>query len=214
MVPRFYPILDTAVLAARGLTPTSTAEVLLNEGAGILQYRHKEAFTQAHFDEARQIAKLCATANALFVMNDRADFALLLKDEGGRVGVHLGQTDLPVRAARVVVGADILIGYSTHNEAQLKNAAPQPADYLALGPIFGTTSKDQPDPIVGLENLKKWRPLTQRPLVAIGGISPDDAQRVLSAGADSLAVISGLFDEPGLDGLRSTVRTWLWVTGG
>ncbi len=213
VLPAFYPILDTAMLAKQSVTPVAAAEALLETGVGILQYRHKTDFTQAHFDEARQIAKLCAAAKSLFVMNDRADFALLLAEEGGRCGVHVGQTDLPVRAARAVVGPDLFIGYSTHNETQLRNAEPQPADYLALGPIFGTTTKDNPDPVVGLENLALWRSLTPKPLVAIGGLTPETAQAVLRAGADSLAVVSALFEEPGLTGLRSTAKTWLWVTG-
>jgi thiamine-phosphate pyrophosphorylase len=212
-LPRFYPILDTAALAANGLAPVDAARSLLDGGVRILQYRHKFDFTQAHFDEARQIAKLCATAGALFVMNDRADFALLLAKYGGHCGVHLGQTDLPVLAARKVTGPDIFIGRSTHSALQLQNADPQAADYLALGPIFGTTSKENPDPVVGDKNLATWRALTTKPLVAIGGITPETAQAVLRAGADSLAVISGLFEEPGLNGLKSTAKTWLWVTG-
>ncbi len=211
MLPRFYPILDTAILAARGFHPVKAAEALLETGVGILQYRHKEPFMQAHFDEARQIAKLCAAAGALFVMNDRADFALLLTKEGGRCGVHLGQTDLPVRAARIVAGQDIVIGYSTHNERQLRNAQPQPADYLALGPIFGTTTKDQPDPVVGVENLRKWRSLSAKPLVAIGGITLETAHSVFEAGADSVAIIGGLFQEPGLAGLRQAAQAWLAI---
>jgi len=213
VLPRFYPILDTAVLAARGYGPVAAAEVLLETGVRILQYRHKPAFTQAHFDEAREIAKLCAAAGAFFVMNDRADFALLLAREGGRCGVHLGQADLPVASARRVVGSDIVIGYSTHNERQLRNAAPQPADYLALGPIFGTTSKEQPDPVVGIENLQKWRSLSAKPLVAIGGITLGTAPAVLGAGADAVAIIGGLFQEPGLAGLKNLSRVWLDLTG-
>lgn len=211
MIPRFYPIIDTAILAVHGFEPVTTAEALLETGVGILQYRHKEAFLQRHFDEARQIAKLCAAAGALFVLNDRADFALLLATEGGRCGVHVGQTDLPVRAARIVVGPDILIGYSTHNELQLRNAEPQPADYLALGPIFGTTSKDKADPVVGLQNLKNWRSLTSKSLVAIGGITLKTAQSVFEAGADSVAIIGGLFQEPGLQALRTAAEAWLTV---
>lgn len=214
VLPAFYPILDTAVLAAHGLTAVTAAEALLETGVGILQYRHKTDFTQAHLDGARQIAKLCGSAGAMFVMNDRADFALLLAQEGAHCGVHLGQTDLPVSAARAVVGSDVFIGYSTHNELQVKNAESQAADYLALGPIFGTSSKEKPDPVVGVANLAKWRAFTPKPLVAIGGITAETAQAVLRAGADSLAVISGLFEEPGLAGLKSTAKTWLWVTGG
>jgi thiamine-phosphate pyrophosphorylase len=107
----------------------------------------------------------------------------------GAAGVHLGQDDLPPDAAREILGPGRLIGFSTHNEEQVKAAATAPVDYLAFGPIFATTSKDKPDPIVGCEGLKKVRTLTKKPLVAIGGITPENAGQVIEAGADSVAVI-------------------------
>lgn len=212
--PRFYPVVDTTVLEARGLDVVGVAEALLAAGARILQYRHKVEFTQARLDEAKRVARLCHAAQAQFVMNDRADFALLLaRDEWGtahRAGVHLGQTDLPVAAARRVVGSEAMIGYSTHNERQVRNAAQMPVDYVAVGPIFETGSKDTPDPVVGIGNLSRWRKLISRPLVAIGGITLERAGEVLAGGADSVAAISAIVgDGSGLDEVARRAREWV-----
>jgi thiamine-phosphate pyrophosphorylase len=212
--PRFYPIVDTALLDARGLDPLGVAEALIAAGARILQYRHKGEFTQARFDEAKRVSRLCHAAQIQFVMNDRADFALLLaRDESEaahRAGVHLGQTDLPVAAARQVLGDEALIGYSTHNERQLQNAAEMQVDYVALGPIFETGSKETPDPVVGIENLSRLRKLISRPLVAIGGITLERAGKVLASGADSVAVISAILgDSGGIDEVARRAREWV-----
>jgi len=217
--PRFYPIIDTATIEARGLDVAAVAGILLEAGARILQYRHKGEFTQARFDEAKAVARLCYAAEAQFVMNDRADFALLLAeaDEGGvphRRGVHLGQTDLPVTAARQVLGNGAMIGYSTHNEWQLRNAAQMAASYIALGPIYETGSKENPDPVVGIENLRAWRKLVPQPLIAIGGITLNRAGQVLAAGADSVAVISGVIGESTtLDEVAHRSREWMEAIG-
>ena len=215
--PRFYPIVDTTLLGARGLDAVGVTEALLAAGARILQYRHKGEFTQARFDEAKRVARLCHAAQAQFVMNDRADFALLLaRDESGTVhrpGVHLGQTDLPVAAARQVLGGEALIGYSTHNEWQIRNAAGMQVDYVALGPIFETGSKEAPDPVVGIENMNRWRKLISPPLVAIGGITLEKAVEVLASGADSVAVISAIAPNSGaLDELARRAREWVAAT--
>ena len=134
---------------------------------------------------------MCHACRVPLVVNDRADMARLVD-----AGLHLGQDDLPPSAARGILGTAML-GFSTHNQAQLRAAANQPADYLALGPIFGTVSKQNPDPVVGLEGLRQGRPLTLRPLVAIGGITRENARAVLHAGADSVAVIGDLFPADG-----------------
>jgi thiamine-phosphate pyrophosphorylase len=212
--PRFYPIVDTALLDARGLDAVGVAEALVAAGARILQYRHKGEITQAKFDEAKRVARLCQAAQVQFVMNDRADFALLLaRDEAGtahRAGVHLGQTDLPVAAARQVLGSEALIGYSTHNERQLRNAAGMQADYVALGPIFETGSKEKPDLVVGIENLSRWRKLVSCPLVAIGGITLEKAGETLARGADSVAVISAILGESsGIEEVARRAREWV-----
>jgi thiamine-phosphate pyrophosphorylase len=207
-VPRFYPILDTTVLAARQWDAGAAALCLLTAGVKILQYRHKDDWTQAHFDEAKKLSILCEAADILFVVNDRADFAHLLN-----AALHIGQDDLSPVAARTVIG-DAVLGFSTHNAEQLEWGDAEPVEYLSLGPIFATTSKLKPDPVVGLEGLRKLRPLTTKPLVAIGGITLENAVDVLGAGADSVAVISGILppqrDENAL--IRLTQR-WLKLTG-
>ncbi len=168
-------------------------KALLEAGVKILQYRHKDDWTQAHFEEAKQIATLCHDRGVLFVLNDRADFARLLG-----AALHLGQADLPPVAARRIV-SDEVIGFSTHDEVQLTRADAEPVEYVSLGPIFVTTSKSKPDPVVGVEGLRRLRPLTEKPLVAIGGITTENTRDVLDAGADSVAVISGLFQRPAIE---------------
>ena len=204
-LPSFYPILDTEVAARHGIDPVSAAASVLEAGAQILQFRHKGFLSHEVLGQMERIAALCRDARALFVVNDRADLATLLG-----TALHLGQDDLPPTAARRVTGPETLIGFSTHNERQLRAAQSEPVDYLALGPIFGTGSKQNPDPTVGLDELRRLRPLTERPLVAIGGITRDNARDVLAAGANSLAVIGDLFPQEG--NLRARAGEWLRVT--
>lgn len=207
-MPRFYPILDTALLAGRGLEVSIAAKALLEAGVAILQYRHKHAFHQEHFDDLRKLAEACRQAGALLVVNDRADFAVLLQ-----AGVHLGQSDLPILAARRVVGPNAIIGYSTHNEEQLRSGDEQPADYLAIGPVFETKSKQKPDPVVGVAELARLRKLTAKPLVAVGGIGLKQAKTVFDAGADSVAVISGVLTPScSPPSLRKRADEWMAAT--
>jgi len=203
-LPRLYPILDTGILGQRGFTAVKAAEAMLEGGAQILQFRHKGSYRRAVFEQAEQVAELCWKAGALFVIDDRADIALLLN-----AGVHVGQQDLPPGDVRRLIGPDRILGFSTHNEAQLRAAAEEPADYLALGPIFETASKQKPDPVVGLEELRRLRPLDQRPLVAIGGITRENARAVLDAGADSVAVIGDLLPrELSYESIRARMEEW------
>jgi thiamine-phosphate pyrophosphorylase len=167
------------------------SEALLEAGVRILQYRHKQNWTQAHFEEAKRIARLCHDAGVLFVLNDRADFACLIG-----AALHLGQDDLPPAAARRVI-SDEVIGFSTHNRLQLTRANEEAVEYLSLGPIFTTNSKARPDPVIGVAGLAELRPLTTKPLVAIGGITLENALETLKAGADSVAAISGILPEGG-----------------
>jgi thiamine-phosphate pyrophosphorylase len=204
-LPSFYPILDTEVAARRGIDPVSAAASILEAGAQILQFRHKGFLSREIFEQMERIAALCREGRALFVVNDRADLAQLMG-----AALHLGQDDPPPTAARRVTGPETLIGFSTHNERQLRAAQSEPVDYLALGPIFGTGSKHKPDPVVGLDELRRLRPLTERPLVAIGGLTRDNAREALAAGANSLAVIGDLFPQDG--NLRARVEEWLRVT--
>jgi thiamine-phosphate pyrophosphorylase len=207
-LPSFYPILDTIALSERGCAIITAAKALLEAGVKILQYRHKDDWTQVHFDEAKQIANLCHERGVLFVLNDRADFARLLG-----AALHVGQDDLPPLAARHVMG-DEVIGFSTHDKLQLTRANEEPVEYVSLGPIFVTNSKSKPDPVVGIDGLRGLRPLTDRPLVAIGGITPENARDVLGAGADSVALISGLLPHTcDQIALRRRAEEWIRLTG-
>jgi thiamine-phosphate pyrophosphorylase len=199
-----YPILDTGTVNRRGIGVVAAATQILEAGAQILQFRHKEFFSREVFAELEQVAALCREARAMFVVNDRADIARLTS-----AGLHLGQEDLLPVDARLVVGAETVIGFSTHNERQFREALAQPADYLAFGPIFSTASKENPDPVVGLDELSRLRALTKWPLVAIGGITRANARSVLAAGADSVAVIGDLYPEDGE--IRARVEEWLRI---
>lgn len=219
-LPRFYPILDVGSARKRHLEISAVARDILEAGATILQFRHKEFFGRDVFDELERVAGLCRQAGALLVVNDRVDIAQMLSSRHFDVGVHLGQQDLTPADARRVTGAAAIIGFSTHNELQLReaesSAASQPADYLAFGPIFGTASKQNPDPVVGLDALRRLRPLTSRPLVAIGGITRANARNVIDAGADSVAVIGDLFPSDLSSGpgrIRARAAEWLAVLG-
>jgi thiamine-phosphate pyrophosphorylase len=205
MLPSFYPILDPEIAARHRIDPIAAAEQILEGGATILQFRHKGFFSREVFAQLERVAELCRDARVLFVVNDRADLAALTG-----AALHLGQDDLTPSAARKVVGAKTLIGFSTHNELQLRAAQAEPADYLALGPIFGTASKQNPDPVVGLDELRRLRQLTDRPLVAIGGITRANAQSVLAAGPDSVAIIGDLFAEN--RNVRACTQEWVSLT--
>ena len=203
-LPRVYPILDTEQLDARGIALRVAAAAFLEGGAGILQIRHKAHWSRELFAAARDVAKLCRESGALPIINDRADMAALLD-----AGLHVGQDDLSPRDARKVTGSEAVIGLSSHSAAQLAAAAGEPVDYVALGPIFATASKRQTDPAVGLQEIRLCRGLTEKPLVAIGGITLENVAGVWSAGADSVAVIGGLLPaETSARALRERMEQW------
>src|SRR4051812_41925225 len=202
IVPAFYPILDTAAVLARNLDPIRAAQDILDGGARILQFRHKNFFSRKALAWLEEIAGLTRIAGATLVVNDRADLARLFG-----AALHLGQDDLPPTAASTLLAPHTTIGFSTHNEAQLRAAETEPVDYLALGPIFGTSTKENPDATVGLEELRRLRPLTKRPLVAIGGITRNNALSARNAGADSLAIVADLFPTDG--NLRRRTEEWI-----
>jgi thiamine-phosphate pyrophosphorylase len=203
-LPRVYPIVDTESLAARNIPITTAAAAFLDGGAGILQIRHKGHWSRPVNDHAREIARLCREAGALFIVNDRADVAMLLD-----AGLHVGQDDLSPRDARNLLGSDPIVGFSSHNVDQLCAAGGEPVSYVAFGPVFGTRSKQNPDPTVGIEELRRCRSLLDKPLVAIGGITLDNAPDVLNAGADCVAVIAGLIPEsPTAQSLRIRMEQW------
>jgi thiamine-phosphate pyrophosphorylase len=203
-LPRLYPILDSASLGARGICLETTAEAFLEGGAEILQIRHKGHWAREIFASAREVARLCREAGVPLVIDDRADFALLLE-----AGLHVGQEDLSPCDARKLMGPDAWIGFSAHSARQVCEAGGEPVDYLALGPVFATASKQNPDPVVGLEEVRRCRGLVEKPLVAIGGITQQNARDVWKAGADSVAVISGLIPEAATaKSLRERMKQW------
>jgi thiamine-phosphate pyrophosphorylase len=202
-LPRFYPILDTAAVERYGGDLLKAAEELLAAGAKIVQLRHKAHFTRELYEHAAVIADLCVQAGALFVVNDRADVAMLLN-----AAVHVGQDDLQPTDVRAIAGSERVVGFSTHNEAQLRAATGEPIDYVALGPIFGTSSKDNPDPRVGVEELRRLKPMAHLPLVAIGGITRETAEDVWLAGADSIAVVGDLYPD-----VRQRAEEWIQLAG-
>jgi thiamine-phosphate pyrophosphorylase len=189
VLPRLYVILDAALVT---IPETECAERLAAAGVRLLQYRNKRAGARELFESSKRLASLLIPKGVAFVVNDRADVAAAA--EAG--GVHVGQEDLRVEAARSVIGKGKLLGISTHNVEQFKDAAASSADYLAVGPVFSTSTKANPDPVVGIEMIRRVRGLTDKPVVAIGGITLERAAEVIRAGADSVAVISDILLAP------------------
>jgi thiamine-phosphate pyrophosphorylase len=185
LLPRLYVILDAGLI--RGPLQVVAGQ-LLDVGVRLLQYRGKNVPAREMLEGSTQLAQLAREKGATFFVNDRPDVAWL----AGADGVHVGQDDLSVDQARALVGIDRWVGVSTHNLEQFDKAAATSADYIAIGPIFTTGSKANPDPVVGAEMIRRVRPLTNKPIVAIGGIRLDTAAEVLAAGADSVAVISDI----------------------
>ncbi len=185
VLPRLYVILDAALITSSEI---DCALSLAEAGVRLLQYRNKSAPARQYLEWSRKLAEVLFPQGVSFFVNDRPDVAFL----AGATGVHVGQDDLDVEQARQVMGRDKLVGVSTHNLEQFERAAASSADYIALGPIFSTSSKANPDPVVGLDLLRKVRALTNKPVVAIGGITLERAASVIEAGADSVAVISGI----------------------
>lgn len=186
MFPPLYAILD--------LTPESgsilpLAETLADAGVRLLQIRAKHCPARLLLEESqRLVARFSALPDMRIIVNDRPDIARI----AGAAGVHVGQDDLPVERARQICGRGLWVGVSTHSLEQLREADATSADYIAVGPVFPTRTKERPDPVVGVEFLRQARTRTQKPLVAIGGITIESAEQVYRAGADSLAVIRDL----------------------
>ena len=196
-LPRLYAILDSSCFPDPGAL-LDAAEELALAGVQLIQYRNKSGDAKQILDEALELRSRLSRARApaphhpILIMNDRADLALA----AGFDGVHVGQGDLSPEAVRKIVGADRWLGVSTHNPNQVIEAEQSPADYVAIGPVFATGSKVNPDPVVGLDGVRKARSLTRKPLVAIGGITRQNCRSVIDAGADSVAVISDLVRDP------------------
>jgi thiamine-phosphate pyrophosphorylase len=189
-LPTIYPITDTRI---SGLSHREQAELLIVGGAEIIQLREKLASPREFYDAARAALEVAKRHSVPVLINDRVDIALAL----GADGVHLGQDDLPPERARMILGEQAIIGFSTHSVEQAVAAAAMPVDYIAIGPIFATRTKENPDDIVGLDGLRRVREAIGRtPLVAIGGIDRERIPLVLKAGADSAAMVSGLLTKP------------------
>ncbi|HWC18074.1 MAG TPA: thiamine phosphate synthase [Terriglobales bacterium] len=190
--PRLYPILVPARIGSGALDQVlEFARELVAGGATLIQLREKHACSREILRLARELRR-ALPAEVRLILNDRADLALAASLDG----VHVGQDDLSPEAARRIIGTGRLLGVSTHNPEQLRAANESAADYLAIGPVFPTLSKENPDPIIGLDGVKAARALTEKPLVAIGGITLENCHLVISAGADSVAVISDLMPDP------------------
>jgi thiamine-phosphate pyrophosphorylase len=199
---RLYAIIDVCCFAPPLRTTAAVVEYareLAAGGATLIQYRNKEGAACEMLSHARELRRALGNRVTL-VMNDRADLCVAAEFDG----VHVGQDDLSPKGARDVIGSDRIVGVSTHNLEQLREANATPADYIAFGPVFATSTKRNPDPVVGLDGIRAARAATTKTLVAIGGITRANAQSVLNAGADSVAVIAELVSSP-----RAVAETFL-----
>ncbi|MBA4121652.1 MAG: thiamine phosphate synthase [Acidobacteria bacterium] len=188
-LPKIYPITDTRIAK---LSHAEQVKKLIEGGAEIIQLREKYASPKDFYEFAKEALKLARQHKVKIIINDRVDIALALKADG----VHLGQDDLPPEHARKILGKKAIIGFSTHNLEQAVRAARLPIDYLAIGPVFVTRTKENPESVVGIEDVKKVREAVgDFPLVAIGGITFENFRKVLQMGADSVAVVSNLMSE-------------------
>jgi thiamine-phosphate pyrophosphorylase len=209
-LPRFYPIVDAARFAAVSdpvVAITNFARELVAAGALLIQYRNKSGNARVMLSQARELRRVIQE-RAMLIMNDRTDLCLA----AGLDGVHLGQDDLSPTSARLIFQnagqGHLCIGLSTHNLDQLRQADRWPVDYIAVGPVFRTTSKAKPDPVIGLDGVREARQVTSKPLVAIGGITRQNCKSALEAGADSVAVISAVIESP-----RKTTEEFLRILG-
>lgn len=188
-LPKIYPITDRAI---SGLSHREQVAQLIEGGATLIQLREKLLPPREFFEDASEALHLARSAGVKLIINDRVDIAMAIRADG----VHLGQTDIPVAAARRLLGDDAIIGYSTHNLAQVNEALRLPTNYLAFGPIFVTTTKENPDPVVGLDTLREIKSMARSlPIVAIGGITPKRIPEAFEAGADSVALISSVLKD-------------------
>jgi thiamine-phosphate pyrophosphorylase len=201
-IPRLYAILDASFFPDNEALYTSAHE-LGASGVTLLQYRNKSGNARQILEQARELKRRVGGSVKL-IMNDRADLCLA----AGFDGVHVGQDDLSPEGARKVIGDELWLGVSTHNPEQVREADQTSADYIAVGPVFPTVSKANPDPVIGLEGVRKARALTRKPLVAIGGITRANAGSAIEAGTDSVAVISDLLREP-----RKSAEEFLRILG-
>jgi thiamine-phosphate pyrophosphorylase len=199
VLPRLYVLLDAGLLK---IPAKECAKSLVDAGVRLIQYRNKRATGRELFETARELAEYLNPLGVQFIVNDRADVAALV----GAGGVHVGQDDLGVEQAREVEGDGKLVGMSTHNAVQFRGALETSADYIAVGPVFATGSKENPDPVVGVGFVRETRGMTDRPIVGIGGITLERAADVIEAGADSVAIISDIL---GADDVGKRAREYV-----
>jgi thiamine-phosphate pyrophosphorylase len=200
LFPALYAILDPSLTPE----PVAFARQLAEAGVQLIQLRDKRGSSRRIHEQARELMSL-QSSGVRIIINDRPDIAAI----AGAAGVHVGQDDLPVEDARKICQPPLWVGVSTHNLNQLREADATSADYIAVGPIFPTSTKENPDPVVGLDLLRAARQLTRKPLVAIGGVTVESSAEVFAAGADSVAVIKDLARAG--NGLRERVREYLAI---
>ena len=205
-LPRVYPLTDVQL---SGLSHAEQVRLLSAGGASVIQLREKRLPPVDFYEQAKAAMEVAKQRGVQLIVNDRVDVALAI----GAHGVHLGQDDMPPEAARRLLGPDAIIGYSTHNLEQALAALQQPVDYIAIGPIFETSTKSDTFPVLGLEGLRAVRAVTRDlPLVAIGGITQANARDVIDAGADSVAVISALLCDP--SDIPAATQKFFWLLCG
>ena len=205
-LPKIYPITDRQL---SGLSHAEQVARLVDGGATVIQLREKHLPPIDFLREAEAASKVADNHRVTLIINDRVDIAMAI----GASGIHLGQDDMPVEGARRLVRDEVLIGFSTHTQQQMEAAVRLPIDYVAFGPVFPTNTKRDPDPTVGLDQLRAARRFAaELPLVAIGGITAANVQAVLEAGADSVAVISSVVGEPSR--IRENMRRMLELAAG
>ncbi len=212
-LPPIYAILDTDLLAARGLAPLDVCDVWLAGGIRLIQLRAKGMASGPMLVLAEALLVRTRAAGAQLIINDRADIAAMC----GADGVHVGQDDLAPAEVRRLLGPDALVGLSTHTDAQVADAVTQPVSYIAIGPVFGTRTKDTGCDALGVAGVARAAVPAHAaglPLVAIGGITLENASSVLAAGADSVAVISDLVGTENRRGLAERARAWVAYCGG
>src|SRR4051812_3862865 len=204
-IPKLYPITDRR---ASRLSHAEQVARLIQGGATFIQLREKHLSPREFYYEAEEALRVARVRGVKLIINDRVDIALALAADG----VHLGQDDMPPEAARAILGEGAFIGFSTHSVEQAIAAARLPVDYIAVGPVFATASKENPDPVVGLEGLRRVREAVGYfPLVAIGGVTRENGPSVLDAGADSVAVISALLNPEDPSEITRLTRDFLAV---
>jgi len=203
-LPRLYAIIDAACFASAPDPVVAMADymrALLAGGVTLIQYRNKPGSSREMLSQSRELRRLAAhgvarqsgsETSVKLIMNDRADLCLAADFDG----VHVGEQDLPVAAVRAILGPHLLVGLSTNQPEEVREADGLPVDYIAVGPVFATGSKSNANPVIGLEGVRRARCLTKKPLVAIGGITRRNCRQVIEAGADSVCVISDLLNDP------------------